>query len=235
MKKLYILLLFISSLFASEELEVSLATKKPLMPLYLSKVFNEGSSFDNLYLEKLKEVLSFDLHSNGFTEVVKSSYQTDFKISHFDEEIAFDQKFWKTQKVAYVIKTEMQKKNLKTFAYSVDNNSLKTFSDIELTGDISSDRIKLHKFSDNLQEILFGQKGISTLKILFTIRDENLKNPNLKWQSEVWICDYDGHNAKQLTFENNYFVHPIFIPGNKNDYIYVSYINGQPKLYRRFF
>jgi len=233
MKKLNLLFFLISFLFANEELEVNLSTQKNLFPLYISKIYNEGSHFNDAYLAKLLSVMKFDLNYNGFTEVIKSEYQKDFKISHFDQDIAFEQCFWKNQKIAYVLKTEVSQKKLKAYIYNTSNNLLKNFSDIELSGNLNIDRGKLHSFCDNLQKMLFGQKGIASLKILYTIREKNDQNPNMKWKSEIWICDSDGENAKQLSFDNNYFVHPVFIPNKNNkDYIYVSYINGQPKLYK---
>ncbi len=232
-KKLCLLFLFITYIFADEEIEVSLSLKNQLLPLYVSKVFNEGSHFSDEYLTKLQSVLIFDLNYNGFTQVVDSEYQKDFKISHFDQEIALEQSFWKNEKIAYVLKTEVSQKKLKAYIYNTSSNTLKTFSEIELNGDLKSDRVKLHNFCDSLQEMLFGQKGIASLKILYTVREKNDQNPIMNWKSEIWICDYDGENARQLSFDNSYFVHPIFIPNkNGNEFIYVSYINGQPKLFK---
>lgn len=233
MKKLCICLLFFSYIFASEEIEVSLSTKKALFPIYISKIHNEGACFDDSYLSDLESILKFDLNYNGYTEVVKTEYQKDFKISHFDQEIAFEQNFWKSQKIAYVLKTEINQKKLKAYIYNINTNLLKTISDIELTGDISFDRIRIHSLTDSLQEMLFGQRGIATSKILFTLREKAKSNSTLPWKSEIWMCDYDGQNARQITNEESYFVHPIFIPNKKNtEFVYVSYINGQPKLYK---
>lgn len=230
MKKLLIFIFCISSLFANEEIEVNLSTKQLLYPAYLSKVFNEQSNLDDSYLEKLFQVLKFDLNSNGFMNLSENNHQKEFKISHFDEEIAFDQKFWKSQKAAFVIKPEVNKNSLKISVYNVNNNLLKAFSDIELTGNLTKDRLKLHSLCDNISEIIFGKKGIASSKILYSIRS---KNSETKWQSEIWLCDSDGYNTKKISVKNSYFVHPLFIPNSaSNDYIYVSYINGQPKLYR---
>ncbi|HEU64255.1 MAG TPA: hypothetical protein ENH96_02545, partial [Chlamydiae bacterium] len=131
-KKLYILLIFtiscfISSIFASTEIEVSLSTKNSIKPLYLSKIFNEGADFENSYLESLASVLKFDLNNSGFTKVLKTEYQNDFKISHFDTDVAFDSSFWSNKRIAIVVKSQVMKKTLKTFVYNVGNNILKTF------------------------------------------------------------------------------------------------------------
>ncbi|NGX29366.1 MAG: Dipeptidyl-peptidase 5 [Candidatus Anoxychlamydiales bacterium] len=235
-KKLYILLIFtisffISSIFASTEIEVSLSTKNSIKPLYLSKIFNEGADFENSYLESLASVLKFDLNNSGFTKVLKTEYQNDFKVSHFDTDVAFDSSFWSNKRIAIVVKSQVMKKTLKTFVYNVGNNILKTF-ELELTGNLNIDRQKLHSLCDNIQEILFGQKGIFTSKILYSVRSKNELDKKFKWQSEIWIADIDGENAKKLTDQNSYLVHPIFIPNSKNEYLYISYLNGPPKIHK---
>lgn len=233
MKKFCLFLFIITYVFANEEIEVSLSTKKAVFPIYVSKIHNEGSYFGDEYLLDLDKILKFDLNYNGFTEVVNSEHQNDFKISHFDQDIAFEQNFWKNQKIAYVLKTEINQKKLKAFIYNSNTNTLKNLSDVELTGELDVDRVKLHLFTDNLQEMLFGQRGVATSKVLYTIREKNNQNTTLPWKSEIWISDYDGENAKQLSYDNSYLVHPIFIPNkNNNEYVYVSYINGQPKLFK---
>ncbi|NGX63630.1 MAG: Protein TolB [Candidatus Anoxychlamydiales bacterium] len=243
LKKIYIYLVFISSIlssiYADEELEVTLSTKNSLAPLYLSKVFNEKADLEDTYLAKLFSVLKFDLNYNGFTNVIPSEYQKDFKISHFDFEVAFDSAFWQKQKIAYLIKSEVSKKTLKAYIYNVNTNLLKILS-IDLVGNINEDRQKIHVLCDNIQEMLFFVKGIASSKIIYTVRSKiiytvrskNEDGKKLKWQSEIWSCDSDGENAKRLTHQHSYFVHPIFLPkSNNKQYLYISYKNGQPKIY----
>ncbi len=233
MKKLILFFLcFLNIAVAQEELEVSLATKKALFPIYLSKVQDDGSAFDEVYLDKIRSVLFFDLNHNGLTEIAKQAYEKDFKISHFDEEIAFDKSFWEKNQIAYVIKTEVQNKNLKAYVYNVERNVLKTFSELELTGNINKDRKTIHKFCDNIQEMLFGIKGISSLKILYTIRSKTT-NAEQQYISEIYQCDYDGHNSSKISNEKSYFVHPVYIPEKYHkcsNFIFVSYKTGQPKI-----
>jgi len=231
MRHLYFLFFLISCLF-SEEIEINLQTTKPLHPVYISKIFTHNSEFSQKYLKDAKSILEFDMNYNAFTEVVLPEEKKDNKISHPDNAATFDQKFWKSQKIAYVIKNQIINKSLITSVFNVENNFLKTFSSIELSGCINKDRTTFHKLSDNIQEMLFGQRGIASLKILYTVRSLNEKK-NPPWKSEIWISDYDGENAKQLTYDNSYFVHPIFVPQSSNkEYIFVSYINEQPKLFK---
>jgi TolB protein len=56
-----------------------------------------------------------------------------------------------------------------------------------------------------------------------------------RWLSEIWECDWDGANVRQLTHDASYSVTPVLIPQNArfaNDrFLYVSYKTGQPKIY----
>ena len=65
-----------------------------------------------------------------------------------------------------------------------------------------------------------------------------MKNKGVKpnnWLSEVWESDYDGGNPRQITHDAGYCVTPVYMPpktGNASgSFFYVSYQNGQPKIY----
>ena len=106
MKIFYIALFFITSVFGIDELEITLKTSDSLYPIYVSKIFNEKSNFQDSYLEKLQSIFKFDMSFNGYTESVQNSAKNDFKISHFDQDIAFEKSFWKKEDVSYVLKIE---------------------------------------------------------------------------------------------------------------------------------
>ena len=56
-----------------------------------------------------------------------------------------------------------------------------------------------------------------------------------KYVSEVWCCDWDGANAKEITDENHLCVTPVFLPPSaqySNDrFLYVSFKQGKSKIY----
>ncbi|NGX56773.1 MAG: Protein TolB [Candidatus Anoxychlamydiales bacterium] len=232
--RFFLIALFLNANFLfAEELEVILPTNNNLLPIYVSKVFDEKANLQQPYLNEIRKILDFDLNFSGFSFSLKQNSEKDFKLSHFDNEIAFNLNFWKDKKTAFVVKTEVKDKRLKTFIFNIDRNNLKVLDDIYLSGNLTEDRKKLHLLSDIIIETLFGKKGISTLKILYTIRFKNKNNLMDKYTSEIYICDFDGANTMPISKSNNYFVHPVFIPegdSNSKKFIFVSYITGQPKI-----
>jgi len=74
-------------------------------------------------------------------------------------------------------------------------------------------RRQTHAFADDFVQAL-GRKGIAQTKIAF--KGEN--SPN----SEIYIADFDGHNAQAVTSDNNLVAAPCWVPGHMALY-YVSY------------
>ena len=74
-------------------------------------------------------------------------------------------------------------------------------------------RRQVHAFADDFVQAL-GRKGIAQTKIAF--KGEN--SPT----SEIYIADFDGHNAQAVTKDNNLVAAPCWVPGHMALY-YVSY------------
>ena len=74
-------------------------------------------------------------------------------------------------------------------------------------------RRQVHAFADDFLQAL-GRKGIAQTKIAF--KGEN--SPT----SEIYISDFDGHNAQAVTKDNNLVAAPCWVPGHMALY-YVSY------------
>jgi TolB protein len=74
-------------------------------------------------------------------------------------------------------------------------------------------RRQVHAFADDFVQAL-GRKGIAQTKIAF--KGEN--GPN----SEVYIADFDGHNAQAVTKDSSLVAAPCWVPGHMALY-YVSY------------
>jgi TolB protein len=130
---------------------------------------------------------------------------------------------------------DLEGRSLKVSVFNVQTGSLKTFSPIALTGDISQDRRQMHKIADGIHQALFNKEGIASSRLLFSWQMKNPKADGSEWISEIWECDWDGANARQLTHENSYCVTPVIAPRsatfNNDNFLYVSYKMGQPKIY----
>jgi TolB protein len=74
-------------------------------------------------------------------------------------------------------------------------------------------RRQVHAFADDFLQAL-SRKGIAQTKIAF--KGEN--SPT----SEIYLADFDGHNAQAVTKDNNIVAAPCWVPGHLALY-YVSY------------
>jgi TolB protein len=215
----------------SQEIVVSLETEIQLLPVHMGKILSENSAFGADYLEKLEKIIAFDLHHNGMTQVLPPSSQRDALITSFDQ--LGTPSSWRAQQVYYVVQPKVKERSLSLRTLAVNNNVIKAFDNIALTGDLSKDRTTLHHLSDTLHKGLFGTEGIASTRILYTVRT---KQPGVnQWSSEVWEADYDGGNARQITKGAGYCVTPAYAPPKEGlvsgSFFYVSYLNGQPKIF----
>lgn len=79
-----------------------------------------------------------------------------------------------------------------------------------------------HALSDAIVSTLTGKKGIAETKIAFRVEASG--------STEIFIADYDGHNAKQLTSDHSLAAAPCWVPGRRVLY-YTSYRLGNPDIY----
>jgi TolB protein len=90
----------------------------------------------------------------------------------------------------------------------------------EYTG--GTPRSEAHSLSDDIVEKITGRKGIARTKIAFKVET----GPN----SEIYVADYDGHNAIAVTADHTITRDPAWVPGRRMLY-YTSYKAGNPDIY----
>ncbi len=216
--------LLFAPLFAEEEIRVELTTAEKLSPLYISRWSSSG--FPKSYAEELRSVLEFDLRTCGFCKLMAVSEEMERSLSLADESLAF-QKIG-GQGAHYVLKGALVDKKLTLSVFSLKAGTLKQFQNIALTGDLASDRRQIHKLSDAIVKLLFNKEGVANSRILYSVQ---ASPQDTKWRSEIWECDFDGKNIRQVTKEESYSITPVLIPSG-NGFLYVCYKTGQPKIYR---
>jgi TolB protein len=82
-------------------------------------------------------------------------------------------------------------------------------------------RSQAHALADDVVEALTGKPGIARTKLAFkALRGEN---------SEIYIADYDGHNAVAVTTDNTIVAAPCWAPGQRKLY-YTTYKFGNPDI-----
>lgn len=222
----WILALFLACtpLAAVEEIRVELATQEKLTPLYINK-WNASGSLPSAYLQQLRGILQFDLQHCGYSNVLPTDEQVEKALAPSDPAAAFQVQ--NCGAAHHVIKAVVEEKKLSLYVFSTRTGTLKQFQNIPLTGDLSKDRRQVHKLADGIVKTLFNVQGVASSTILYSMQI----NPNdQKWRAEIWQCDWDGANARQVTQEDNYAITPAAIPG-RDSFLYVCYKNGQPKIY----
>ncbi len=229
------LLVLTASLRAEEEIRVELTTRVQLSPLYLSTIQGDNASLDTGYLSKIRRILEFDLSHSGYSKVASTDENLEKIVRHYDPQIAFNPQKWEKVGVAHVLKGVVNEKKLDFYAYNIQTGALKKFEGIPLSGVMNMDRRQIHKLSDALLKTLFDVDGVCSSRILYSVQGENIDPSTKSWKAEIWECDWDGRNAKQVTFEEDYCISPVFIPYHSsygNDrFVYVNYKNGQPKIH----
>lgn len=220
----YVSFLLLPWLLMSQELEVRLATRSQLKPIYLSNL--HAKTHDWRQFEELRAVLEFDLNAGGFGSVVPRRETLEETLHFPDVRSDFDIAVWKKEKIPFCIAANIQQNQLEVTAFNIEKGTSKKYPPVPL------DRASIHRLADTLQKDLFGKEGIASLHLIFTQRVKSESSKGLEWLSEVWVADADGLNARQVTTEKNYCLSPYFLPGSGEDFFYVSEKSGQSKIYR---
>lgn len=213
-----------------EPIVVRVQTESRLLPLYLSHFSSEAPQFEPAYVEQLEAVLRFDFAHNGSTkllEVTKEREALAQKALHQPEE-SFQKS--KGAGIPYVLVPKMRGNELAFRLFSMEKGSVKELKGGLLTGILADDRRTLHRMADQLHQTLTGTLGIASHRILYTLRTKK----GTGWLSDVWECDYDGANARQITHQGEYCVTPSYVPTqgpHAQHFFYVGYGSGQPRIF----
>jgi TolB protein len=219
----------------SQDIRVHLVTSHPLQQIYIGKIYTENTPCDSSYLTQIEAVLSYDLNYNGSTKTSPRDPEKEERLSSKDHSIAFNLSAWKNLGISYAVRWKVSGRMLSTVVFNAQNGSVKSFPEIALSGDLNQDRRQIHKLADGIHKALFNKDGVASSRILFSYQVKNPRSDRSEWASEIWECDWDGANARQLTHDGSYCVTPVIIPHhsrfNNDRFLYVSYKMGQPKIY----
>ncbi|MDR2578047.1 MAG: hypothetical protein LBC70_04435 [Chitinispirillales bacterium] len=83
-------------------------------------------------------------------------------------------------------------------------------------------RNMVHRYCNELVEILFAERGFFESRILYVRNEGQRKN--------IAIMDFDGHNRSMLTNNNTINIFPVFI--DKSNVLWTSYQRGKPDIYK---
>lgn len=232
MLKLFRLFICLFPLFiCAEELEVHLPTRSELPLLYISAMETDASGYDWRYLDELRSALEFDLSVSGGCLIAPQKAEWDELLPIHDHRKQYHLTFWKKHNVPFILRLESVDERFTVTAFQVAKSAVKKYPGFMLTKDLEMDRESVHRIADMVQKDLFQMKGVSSLKLIYTKRTKNAAS---EWLSEVWVCDSDGANPRQITHENTYCLTPYFLPKQQPDadFFFVSHKGGQSKIYK---
>jgi TolB protein len=92
-------------------------------------------------------------------------------------------------------------------------------------GDIARHRYLMHRIANQVIRILTGNEGVFLTKLAFV--------GNATGNKEIYVCDYDGHNVRQVTNDRSIALSPEWSPDGES-IIFNSYKDGTgPILYTK--
>jgi len=176
--------------------------------------------------KEMSEVISYDLLFTGlFTVLPKTAYPPAF--AGFTQDARqIDFNAWRSVKVSYLVYAYVSAEGDNIAAesrlFDVATGTQVVGQRIMSTKDLP--RLVAHRFSDEIVRHVDGTPGIATSEICFTRGAEG------EGKKEVYVSDYDGANAKQVTKHGAISIKPKFSPdGGK--IAYLSYKDRYPFLY----
>jgi TolB protein len=84
-------------------------------------------------------------------------------------------------------------------------------------------RRQAHAFADDVVQAITGKKGIAQTKIAFKVEQPG-------GNGEIYVADFDGHNAQAVTHDNTIVAAPAWVPGRLVLY-YNSYARDNPDIF----
>ncbi|MFA6916067.1 MAG: Tol-Pal system protein TolB [Parachlamydiales bacterium] len=226
---LFLLLCLFFNVLSADSMVIELATDDPRTPVYLASFSHDYKNFQADYVRQLEHILCYDLSHNGSSVCSVGNKQFDTLIT----QKRYQDKSFANNGIMCCIQASIADKKLSIILASTNDNWTKALEGVSLKGNIDEDRRQIHLIADAIHNSLFDSPGIASTKLLYTLRSPADK-PNT-WNSEVWECDYDGANARQITLDAGYCISPTYVPPKEGKtssaFLYVSYANGQPKLF----
>lgn len=90
-------------------------------------------------------------------------------------------------------------------------------------GPANQSRTLAHQINDAIIPRIKNMPGIATTRLVLVGRRGGAK--------EIYVCDYDGENLRQMTNDNNISESPQWFP-NGQDILYTSFLRGNAQLIR---
>jgi len=217
---LILLLSPLAALAQQPVIEISGANFRP-MPLAVAEPAVQDDAARALAAE-LDQALVFDLAASGLFQVLdRKSFLSDSKEGVTASAINFNN--WVNIGAESLVKTQFSsdgqtvKGDLRLFAVSAGREELK----ISESAPVGHPRRLAHQLANAVYKHFTRETGPFLTKIAFVRKSKSGK--------DVYLADWDGKNAVQMT-HNNINVLPTVLPGG-DGVAYTSYRRGKPELF----
>jgi TolB protein len=177
-------------------------------------ISKSGTRSVNSSVTNLAGITKYDLEFTGLFDVVTTSQDIN---TPFDFGFLKELKAVAATKGTYTISGGQLE--IDTDVYDVAKGSM--VWEKAYAGSIESNRDMMHRFSDAVL-YSFGLPGFSNSKIAYI--------SNAKGNKDVYMMDYDGHNAVQLTDDKSIDLSPSWSPDTSR-IAYVSYKRSNPDIF----
>lgn len=213
-----------SSVFAQGEISGTIYSRGDFQPLSISLVRFQASSGASEELSMGEEISSItrkDLIFSMFFDVLDENLVSLNDAADLNPQ---DQDIWLRTEAQFLIagKIETQSNFVKAYIYLYDAFGRKKLFSQSYRAPQATQRKLGHEISNDILNNLTGEPGIFATRLALI--------GNGTGNKELYICDYDGFNLQQVTYDRTINLSPSWSPDGE-DLIYTSYKSGNPDLW----
>lgn len=219
-----------TTLIAQEDVVIYLPTSDQFNPIYIAPFKPIDSNYSSQYIQTLCEAFIRDFELDGKSHVLPQNEEINKRFYSSDLKNALQKATIEQLSINHLIYVQIEKQDLKLSLYDPQTSTVIHFNALHLNGNMDKDVEQIHCLADSVHKKIYGIDGIARTKILYAYHPPSQQDNIENWTSEIYLMDYNGGNAKQITKENSYCICPQFFP-DRNQFMYVCYKNGQPKIY----
>jgi len=174
--------------------------------------------------QQMAQVLEYDLLFTGlFKSLPRSNYPSRF--TGFTQDASeIDFTAWRLTKVEYLVHAYVFVEGDSVVAecrmFDVATGTQVVGQRLAAKKELA--RLVAHRFSEEIVHMIYGVPGIASSQICFSGASGQTK--------EIYVADYDGANARQVTQHNSISINPKFSPDGAR-IAYLSYKDRYPFLY----
>lgn len=218
-----------------ETLTVRVRAQDTLQKCYLSSRISFLHDISKEYAHILFHTFETDLENSAKFTLIKEDSELETLVSNkIPNSRLLSAMLWTKNSIPYLILPEICKDLLQIHVFSFYPYFSSKVFEVILTRDIVADQAAIHTTHDAIIQFLFKEPGIASSHILYVKTLPKYSNlPNCI--SEIWEMDYDGKNPRKIISNNSLNLNPVYFPncveGKDRKFLFVSYIQGQPKIF----